>query len=408
MIPRPDLLDSKSPPDLEVYQLTSDADQPAGHVYMEAQIFTPDSQRLILKAPPRAKSYNYLLCDLADGGSLIPLINDPGASGVAVSPDGAFVYYFTVQKEPQCLHLKRINIDGAEPTTITTIEGPPEGAPTAVTSSSGLTTISSDGQRILLTAGLDQGHSAYIVFDIATGHYNVILQSLEGEWSCTHAQYSRSLDPEASHDIMIQHDHGPDDDPPAGHKLTKADIHVIRDDGANLRSFPWGLTGDEYAQGHECWRGQTEWAITSTITRAPTASDPDAVRCELIESLASPHVDHIGADHPNPVRNILTRELYNPQFYHFGVDRDGTAIISDYFFPNGSPFHPEGKTFLYWAQLNQIGRDPATDFTYLLDTRTTFSDPETHAHPFLSPDGRLGFFNSDETGILQAYMIRGL
>jgi hypothetical protein len=27
---------------------------------------------------------------------------------------------------------------------------------------------------------------------------------------------------------------------------------------------------------------------------------------------------------------------------------------------------------------------------------------------FLSPDGKLVFFNSDETGILQAYMIRGL
>jgi len=26
----------------------------------------------------------------------------------------------------------------------------------------------------------------------------------------------------------------------------------------------------------------------------------------------------------------------------------------------------------------------------------------------LSPDGTLGFFNSDESGILQAYMLRGL
>jgi Tol biopolymer transport system component len=29
-------------------------------------------------------------------------------------------------------------------------------------------------------------------------------------------------------------------------------------------------------------------------------------------------------------------------------------------------------------------------------------------HPFLSPDGTMGFFNSDESGLLQAYMITGL
>jgi Tol biopolymer transport system component len=32
----------------------------------------------------------------------------------------------------------------------------------------------------------------------------------------------------------------------------------------------------------------------------------------------------------------------------------------------------------------------------------------SHIHPFLSPDGRMAFFNSDESGRLQAYMIRGL
>ena len=31
-----------------------------------------------------------------------------------------------------------------------------------------------------------------------------------------------------------------------------------------------------------------------------------------------------------------------------------------------------------------------------------------HVHPFLSPDGNLAFFNSDESGLSQAYMIRAL
>jgi Tol biopolymer transport system component len=32
----------------------------------------------------------------------------------------------------------------------------------------------------------------------------------------------------------------------------------------------------------------------------------------------------------------------------------------------------------------------------------------SHIHPFLSPDGRTAYFNSDESGTLQAYMIRGM
>lgn len=40
---RPDLLDEKSPPGLEVVQLTTDPSVPASHLYMEAQIFTMDS-----------------------------------------------------------------------------------------------------------------------------------------------------------------------------------------------------------------------------------------------------------------------------------------------------------------------------------------------------------------------------
>lgn len=408
MIPRPDLLDSKSPPDLEVYQLTTDQDQPIAHIYMEAQIFTPDSQRLILRTYGQEGPRRYLLCDLADGGSLRPIIDEPAANSVLLSPDGKYVYYCIMQKEPRRLHLRRVNIDGAEATTIKTIEGAPDGAPAAITAGGGPSTISSDSQRLMITTGLGPDYTAFIVFDVRTGDYQVILVGSRYEWSNPHAQYSRSLDPQACHDIMLQHSHGPVDFPPEGHKLGSCDIHVIRDDGANFRSLPWGRTADEYAQGHQCWRGQTDWAISSTITVAPTQSDPDAVRCELIEAQPSPHVDHVGKDHPHALRNDLTRDLDNPQFYHFATDRAGTAIISDYFHPNGSPFHPQGKTFLYWARLNKPGADAATDFTYLLDTRTTFSNPDTHAHPFLSPDGSMGFFNSDESGALQAYMLRGL
>ena len=45
---RPDLLDERSPKDIEVVQLTTEPDVPSSHLYMEAQIFTPDSKRFVL------------------------------------------------------------------------------------------------------------------------------------------------------------------------------------------------------------------------------------------------------------------------------------------------------------------------------------------------------------------------
>ena len=61
-------------------------------------------------------------------------------------------------------------------------------------------------------------------------------------WCNMHPQYSRSLDPEASHDILIQENHGNQAD--VRGSITRlvggegADIHVIRDDGSNFRNLP--------------------------------------------------------------------------------------------------------------------------------------------------------------------------
>ncbi len=57
--------------------------------------------------------------------------------------------------------------------------------------------------------------------------------------------------------------------------------------------------------------------------------------------------------------------------------------------------------------LGEPGKDAARNLRYLLNPRSS-GKKEAHIHPFLSPDGKLAFFNSDESGILQAYMIRGL
>ena len=71
---RPDLLDANSAKGLEVIQLTAEADVPSSHVYMEAQIFTPDSKGFVLHRSAHAHGsdakdpkHQYLLCERGTG-----------------------------------------------------------------------------------------------------------------------------------------------------------------------------------------------------------------------------------------------------------------------------------------------------------------------------------------------------
>jgi WD40-like Beta Propeller Repeat len=87
-------------------------------------------------------------------------------------------------------------------------------------------------------------------------------------------------------------------------------------------------------------------------------------------------------------------------FYHFATDIAGKRLISD-----SAPLNEGAK--IYLAELGEPGKDPWRNFRYLLCPKSS-CQKDAHIHPFLSPDGSLAFFNSDESGVLQAYMIRGL
>ncbi len=80
---RPDLLDTNTPPGLEVIQLTSEPDVPSSHPYMEAQILTMDSKRFVLHRSATAHGsrandpeHRYLLCDIDDGNNVRNLASD--------------------------------------------------------------------------------------------------------------------------------------------------------------------------------------------------------------------------------------------------------------------------------------------------------------------------------------------
>lgn len=409
LIPRPDLLDPLSPPGVEVFQLTVDKEVPSSHVYMEAQIFTPDSKRFLLhrsahahgsdKSDPR---HQYLLCDLEDGGMLSPVTDELGPTAPSVSPDGEFIYYFIDETEPGGgrLTLKRRRIDGTRPEVLLVIDAPLPGSGFQPSHIYSLSTISSDGKKLALSCFLGDGNSVaspwgLLVFDIAAATVNLILAGVS--WCNVHPQFSRSLDPRQRRDILVQENHG--NVCLADGSYTRlvggvgADIHVIRDDGMEFRDLPWGRDGSEFAQGHQCWRGRSDWAITSTVTR-------DVGECRLIESRAVATEDHCGLKTAGGIRNHLSREFKTPLFYHFATDIAGRRVISD--------CGPAGaKDSLYCCELGEPGVEAFTTMTRLLSPHCSW-DKGSHIHPFLSPDGMTAFFNSDESGILQAYMVRGL
>lgn len=405
---RPDLVGPDSPAGLEVFQLTTESGMPSSHVYMEAQVFTPDSRELVLHrsahphgSSPRDPEHRYLVCDLSDGGSLCPITEETGATAPSISPDGRVLYYFVDQTEVGGgrLTLRRVNLDGTGRETLLVIDAPLPGTGFRPSRPYPLSTISSDGERLAISAFLGDGRTedapwGLLVCDLRRGRVELVLQGQS--WCNLHPQYCRGTGLREAHDVLIQENHGNHCDLTGQFdRLTGgegADIHLIRDDGTGLRDLPWGRDGNEFCQGHQCWIGRSDRALTSTSTRQPRGA------C-LIAGSPVPHVGHLGAATPGGRRTDLTRQVERPDFYHFATDLAGRRLITD-----SGPTDNGGGLWL--AELPADEDAPLIDLTFLLNPRSSWAKG-THIHPFLSPDGRCGFFNSDESGVLQAYLVRG-
>jgi len=408
MIPRPDLVHPMAPEGVEVFQLTNE-NVPSSHVYMEAQIFAPDSRRFVLhrSAHPHGSDkkdpeHRYLLCDLDNDGELTPLTFETGATAPSVSPDGRYLYYLVDETElgGGRLTLRRVRLDGTERETLVVLDTPLPGTYYRPSRMYPLSTISSDGKRLATSCYLGDGEheeiaNGLIVFDIPSGE---VWAPLVGPtWGNVHAQYCRSLDPRAARDILVQEDHdrrydtsGRQLDPVRGLGI---EIHVIRDDGTAMRNLPWGRDGNERCQGHQCWIGRSTRALTSTVLGEPDEQ-------QVIEGNVVPFAGHVGLQSPGGYRNNLTRDHPAPHFYHFATD-----IAGDRFIVDCSPRAGQ-HAGVYVARIPDDGHSPLVDLTPVADPKSSWRK-DTHVHPFLSPDGRAGFFNSDESGTLQAYMVRG-
>ena len=170
---------NRLPDSIALYQLTDEPDVPSCHVYMEAQIFTPDSRRFVLHRSThphgsdwRDPAHRYLLCDLADGGSIRPLTEETAVTAPAVSPDGRFFYYFVNEiAEKGRLRFRRIELATGRRDEILVLELPGGPSPSFYP----LSTISSDGRHIAIATSLTVPElrpwldNALWIFDTATG-----------------------------------------------------------------------------------------------------------------------------------------------------------------------------------------------------------------------------------------------
>jgi len=419
-IPRPDLPDEKSPADLEIFQITSDPATPACHISMEAQVFTPDSRYFVLHRGVGVQSYDHkvpghqlLLCE-ATTGEISPLTDELGVVAPCVSPDGKYLYYFVDETLPGAgrLTLRRRNLDGSQPETLAVLDGAIPGTRFRFSRPGHLSTIRSDGKTLavygFLGDGIHEG-GAYglVVFDLESGGVNLVFHGRS--WWNMHIQYCRSLDDVYKHDIMIQENHGnhiaADGRPHHRGWGRGADIHVIRDDGQHLRNLPWGRVDGERCSGHQCWRGRTNYAIASLAVGDDVALREKCSELHLMESLPVPHFGHDGARASDPVRNRLTRDFSPAHFNHFATDLAGQRLISDsrISWDTDVPM----RDAIYLMDLGEPGCDPAKNLRYLLSSGSSWLE-SAHVHPFLSPDGKMALFNSDESGQTQAYLIRNL
>lgn len=413
-----DLLTADSPKDLRVTCITGDSPHVHSHIYMEASVFTPDSRRFVFQRfHTKAAGYNdrflrrdLWLCDLDDGCALRQLTDHPAAIAPSVAPDGRYVYYMTTQRDPTSPPhptLHRICLDSFKDETLATFDKVLDGVgkPSQLYL---LTTVRGDGGALAFGAflgdGKKQGMWGVVSFDLTSGETKLVAHS--AHMLNQHMQYARTADPQRKHDLLVQHNANTISTPMGeiqslGRGCT---LFVIRDDGTNYRRVPCGNVPHEKVHGHQEWRGDKDTLLVGIDQVGPG----DAHTRPVIEATpipADPNDDTPPALLPgaDEHRNDITRSLDQPMCGHTAIDPTGTKFITD-MRDMGAPAE---TTTLHIGTLPDEP-NAALRAQYLLDPRSTYTrDQATHPHPFLSPDGKRAFFNTDYTGKPQVWMVEG-
>lgn len=389
---RKDFPDKNSPKGLQVVQITTNPNAGSHNVYMESQIFTPDSKRFIF-----IRQGNFWLCDIEDNFSLVQVTDEQRVKGPAVSPDGKWMYYLvdkTVSAEG-VLKLKRLSLENFTRETLLVLDGPIPGTNYKPTRIYSLSSISSDGKRLCTSAFLGDGKTknapfGLLVFNLESPSVKLVFEGRH--FNNTHPQYNHSTDPVLSHDILIQHNHdsiidagGESSGRPADSKGTC--LHVIRDDGTNWRDIPIGRDGIQYNSGHQQWRGKTG-TVLSSVHHGKMTEQKGRPLLQGWPIATDETTSHKGSNIPGGKYVDVTRNLERPDFLHFSLDISGTYVVFDSYRTDEQT--GEMDIILSIGTLSREEK-PVCKIQYLLNSRTSGRGQPAHTHPFFSPDSRMMF-----------------
>ena len=403
-----DFIDRNSPDGISVYQVTDDP-QGAGLVYPDQPSFLADGRRFVLDT-----SHGPAICDPDNGCSLQPVCPGEEKRGMRVTFDGRYGYY---AQHEDGLTVFRVDLETLRTEEVFHGDGTVPGT-TAPFAKLGVSTVSSDNRRIATAAWLGDGSTpdaptGIIVLDLASGEARVVAE--DRDFCNPHLQYCRSTDPEASHDLLVQMNHGtrvaPDGKvtcslgPPSD---LGVDIHVVCDDGSNWRDLPFGRDGHESCIGHQIWRGLGTSAVTVTLQNEDTSYGwADGSTQQIVASWPQPADKnglHLGLRNPGARRAVLSADFPRPRFCHLACDNSGLKFVFDTF-----PIFDGRRAGMHIYIGSAPDEETPLTFRYILNSGVVFPGKlsHMHAHPILSPDGSRLFFNSDVTGQRQAYMVTG-
>jgi hypothetical protein len=408
-----ELLDGKSPADARVFQVTEGEDG-AHLIYPDTPCFLIGGRRFVFGTPQ-----GHRICDLDAGGAMRNLFPDGRRRrDVTVYPDGSAAAFVEHSAEGSgTFSLWRFDVETSRCEEIFHAEGKVPGV--GLTADKlGVSTVSSDGRRFATTVFLGDGTKAdapfgIVVIDTDSGEVRIAAQ--DRDFHNSHLQYCRSMDPIASHDLLIQMNHGSHTDesgrvilglgPPCD---GGADVHVVRDNGANWRDLPWGRDGRESCIGHQMWRGGGRSAVTVTLQNMDASYGwADGSRQEVVAGWPVPadkDRDHIGRLHPGARRVLLSEGFGGGRFCHLTVDASGLRLAFDTF-----PIFDGNQAGMLLYVASAPDELSPLRFQYVLNTGMTFGGKRwDHAHPVLSPGGGEVLFNSTISGWPQIYMVSGM
>ena len=395
---------------MSVHQVTNDS-QGASLVYPDQPCFLADGRRFVIHP-----SGGPAICDPDDGGSVIPLFPDEPKTKVRVTFDGRYGYYLHhKQDELDELTISRIDLDSLQSEELFHAESVLPGTEIPV-AKFGISTVSSDNRRIAGSAFLGDGKTldapfGIITLDLDSGTAQLVAE--DKDFINTHLQYCRSTDPVASHDVLVQMNHGTHTDeqgkrrpvhPPSD--IDGADVHVIADDGSNWRDMPFGRDGKESCIGHQIWRGQSRSAATVVLEALDTSYGwAEGSRQQVVAGWPAPsdrESEHRGLLNPGGRRVLLSEGFENPRFCHLSGDATGIKFALDTF-----PIFDGRRTGMLIYAASAPDEESPLNFRYLLNSGVVFKmGSGYHAHPILSPDGSMLLFNSDLSGTKQIYLVR--